>query len=668
MANMFNEDGTYNKTEWKAGDKITSAKLNKIELSLEAINNNDINRHVEADSRLDILEERMVNTPDNEKMNALEDMVAEVKEDLGGLHAIAKVNDNNELNDFFNKIENNTKVKIKKSTYGVDDVLILDNKHNVEIDLNDATLKQNKHGYGVLEIKNCTNITIKGGCIIGAGEFPAQSIDNQNKILHNEKVDCPVDWGVYKNGEYKSTIYKGGYLYNVSFGILILENCKNIIIDNVETSLFNYVGIGVGFRGKVDHIKNENVTIRNCYCHGNFSAGIHLMHVEGANVYNNRCENNGHPSANPNDFDCNPGYGITCRNSVSYPTNVNIYNNICANNKRKGIDVHSGVDININNNTVKNCYYWGIALTRFNGKVKNIIVKDNVIDRCSTVENGVGILCDSEGINIIENNKIFNSAYNGAAIYILNSVANVRGNIISNCSKNENRNAVDILGNVSFTNNIIEDSGLKRCVSIYPKNYLLFNDNIIDSDISKIKVFINTNVDSAVDVTCSIKNNIFRSLVEDGIDLQCFNIPDGIIDGNSFTGNSIHTENCGFYIDTNNKYRSSAKTSKKPILNMITTLEVKIENGMITYRDTNNIISEVLDQAKGFTIKTGDFKVKGVSYIQNTTGTTDVNNLVVRNIYDNIIDIGLMTEQNPQYGQSSSTIIYFNGLFTINVI
>ena len=59
MANMFNEDGTYNKTEWKAGDKITAVKLNKIESSLEAINNNDINRHVEADSRLDALTEEL---------------------------------------------------------------------------------------------------------------------------------------------------------------------------------------------------------------------------------------------------------------------------------------------------------------------------------------------------------------------------------------------------------------------------------------------------------------------------------------------------------------------------------------------------------------------------------------------------------------------------------
>ena len=79
MANMFNEDGTYNKTEWKAGDKITAVKLNKIELSLEAINNNDIDRHVEADGRLDILEERLANTPDNKQMDALEDVVKDNK-------------------------------------------------------------------------------------------------------------------------------------------------------------------------------------------------------------------------------------------------------------------------------------------------------------------------------------------------------------------------------------------------------------------------------------------------------------------------------------------------------------------------------------------------------------------------------------------------------------
>ena len=75
MANMFNEDGTYNKTEWKAGDKITAVKLNKIELSLEAINNNDIDRYVEADSRLDILEEQSVNA--DSRLDALEGVNAD---------------------------------------------------------------------------------------------------------------------------------------------------------------------------------------------------------------------------------------------------------------------------------------------------------------------------------------------------------------------------------------------------------------------------------------------------------------------------------------------------------------------------------------------------------------------------------------------------------------
>jgi uncharacterized coiled-coil protein SlyX len=52
----FDENGKYIKTNWKAGDKITATKLNKIEESIEAVNDNDISRHVEADARLDALE------------------------------------------------------------------------------------------------------------------------------------------------------------------------------------------------------------------------------------------------------------------------------------------------------------------------------------------------------------------------------------------------------------------------------------------------------------------------------------------------------------------------------------------------------------------------------------------------------------------------------------
>ena len=56
----FDENGKYIKTNWKAGDKITATKLNKIEESIEAVNDNDISRYVEADARLDALEAKDV--------------------------------------------------------------------------------------------------------------------------------------------------------------------------------------------------------------------------------------------------------------------------------------------------------------------------------------------------------------------------------------------------------------------------------------------------------------------------------------------------------------------------------------------------------------------------------------------------------------------------------
>ena len=73
----FDENGNYIKTDWKAGDKITATKLNKIEESIEAVNNNDISRHVEADARLDKLESGAISDKQemNAKVDALEDVV-----------------------------------------------------------------------------------------------------------------------------------------------------------------------------------------------------------------------------------------------------------------------------------------------------------------------------------------------------------------------------------------------------------------------------------------------------------------------------------------------------------------------------------------------------------------------------------------------------------------
>lgn len=54
----FDSNGNYNKTEWKDDDLITADKLNKIEDAIQTVNKNDIERHKEADGRLDALEEQ----------------------------------------------------------------------------------------------------------------------------------------------------------------------------------------------------------------------------------------------------------------------------------------------------------------------------------------------------------------------------------------------------------------------------------------------------------------------------------------------------------------------------------------------------------------------------------------------------------------------------------
>lgn len=78
----FDSNGNYNKTNWKTGDKITADKLNKIEDSLEVINNNDISRHQEADARLDALEAGVVANKQeiDAKVDALEDTVISNKD------------------------------------------------------------------------------------------------------------------------------------------------------------------------------------------------------------------------------------------------------------------------------------------------------------------------------------------------------------------------------------------------------------------------------------------------------------------------------------------------------------------------------------------------------------------------------------------------------------
>ena len=53
VGDTFDEDGNYNKTEWKTGDRISQGKLNKIEDAIDTINQNEINNLSTLSRRID---------------------------------------------------------------------------------------------------------------------------------------------------------------------------------------------------------------------------------------------------------------------------------------------------------------------------------------------------------------------------------------------------------------------------------------------------------------------------------------------------------------------------------------------------------------------------------------------------------------------------------------
>lgn len=94
MSDVFNLDGTYSKTEWKTGDRISSNGLNKIETALDTINNKleslkeTINNQISEDlANL----EGVINDQILEKVSNLESTLIDVEETLTELDT--KVND-----------------------------------------------------------------------------------------------------------------------------------------------------------------------------------------------------------------------------------------------------------------------------------------------------------------------------------------------------------------------------------------------------------------------------------------------------------------------------------------------------------------------------------------------------------------------------------------------
>lgn len=342
--------------------------------------------------------------------------------------------------------------------------LLLKNKYNLKIIAYGATFKVDNHAQGILELQLCSNIEIEGLTLEGPGIFPALdgTTGRGEKGTSTEGYDTVGFWGYYKNNSYDTSAntsggnvpkpwgtFNGGYIGNVAYGILIHRGCKNIILRDCEARGFNYAGFGVGHNGdyyptNLNYPDNENIIFDNCYAHDCYDAGFHLMAVDGVKLINCKVEHIGHYDAQITDTYNDPGYGITCRATVySRAKNVVVSKSCFVNCVRRGIDSHTGENLNISDNNIKECWAGGIEVTW------------TATDQPSSHV-------------IISRNQLFNSGLKSGAIYY-------SGNIDANYSK------ANINANVEIHANLCINCGGGNNAIIHARTFdkLIISNNII---------------------------------------------------------------------------------------------------------------------------------------------------------------------------------------------
>lgn len=279
----FDSNGNYNKTNWKTGDKITADKLNKIEESLEIINNNDIERHKEADGRLDkleqnekVIEEELNNkatkehthdeyltehqdisnlaTKDelNQGKTDMEAMVETVEGELEQIIYLAnKIPNDGDYEKLKYAICNKKHVLIDR-VYNIDNPILIENINDIYIDFNKNGMI--KHGVKTLFIfQNCSNVTINNAIIEGV----YTNIENDSKefaiIFRNTNDDYCENIKITNSRFYNET------------HVLNFVRCKNVkVYKNVFDNIY-------GFGESDIFCENIDITYNTYFGRGNTS-------------------------------------------------------------------------------------------------------------------------------------------------------------------------------------------------------------------------------------------------------------------------------------------------------------------------------------------------------------------------------------------------------------
>ena len=216
--------------------------------------------------------------------------------------------------------------------------------------------------------------------------FAGILVDGQNhKTIANLSVK-------YTNSDF----YRKGLSYFGKVSGILVNDADHTLISKVEVSGANRAGVMftstdalVREAGKSQTYKarvqsgeineqydnlplGENNRIVDSYLHHNRVAGAMVGYQKNFVGEGNRLEWNGHEA------DGGTGYGMTAM-AGSYNYGITFRNNTTDHNYRKGLDVHDGTGIVIENNVLNGDRLYGIAAYNRQFSMDNVKIKGNVI-------------------------------------------------------------------------------------------------------------------------------------------------------------------------------------------------------------------------------------------------------------------------------------------------
>lgn len=526
MANMFDENGNYNKTEWKPGDRITAGKLNKIEESLEAINNNDIERHKEADERLDALEEQ--NEAVEERFDELEDLVADNKTEVDtAIYEVHSKMDRlkQEMNDGIDTVEAiahtvddkiaDADASMKAQVAEAEDIVDQGKADmeamvaEVEADLEGLHAKDEELSAQLTHIENKIFINISDFGAIGDGiNDDTEAIQNalntkqdikfdENKIYRiTEDLIFSSNTFIDFNG---STIKVDRQFKSVKYPINLKHKehiyLFNGVIDaNVSKQYINNCHVIFGMYAKncvvdgmtiIDFGGDDSMTSVDGYTGTAVGFTLDSSNLEG-NCYGNIVKNCIIDSSNGS-------FGIRFASpwlteTDYYCKNNHAYNNMIKNIGKSGIEIagHTTSYCSAVGNTIERTHLEGIDIDKNasdclveNNTIKECLVPNNSVESYTDSYGGIGCLnVDSENNNLkkpgrfnrIINNKILSSV--GSGIYLNGgSDCIIEGNYILNCKKGIELHGYSEWTNPSGNNNLIKNNIIENCTNGVLNNF-----------------------------------------------------------------------------------------------------------------------------------------------------------------------------------------------------